>query len=783
MILRSKRHVCLISAAWILGILLAYRPESFGIRMIVLLAGFLAAVAAVNITVYDRKKEMAAVCLILAAVTIVSFFWSSFRIQEYASVQAQLKSGSVIRLTGVVYRKTQKADHYLYYLKETAYRDPGQEGTAPSVRKSGRVLLYMEDDDIPAGALLCAVGRMECFEHAANDGQFDAADWYQTQNIAFRMFPETITVISQPGFSWKESLYQVQKRISHVFRTQLNARDAGVLGAMVLGNRGMLDGEVRDSYQSAGISHILAISGLHISILGAGIFRTLRRLRFSYLFSAAAGAGVVLCYAVMSQMAVSTQRALIMYLLLTAAQVCGRTYDPVNALAAASLVILIHCPESLFQSGFLFSFLSMAAVVFLIPKGKTVKNRVLSGLILQLFLFPVTAWFYYEVPLFSLFLNLLIIPLCSWLLGFGLLGGCAGLLFPKLSGWIFLVCHFILNLYDLAVRAVNFLPFGTVITGRPGPGTVILYELILIVLCMLIRYRDKVRSSLGRIAAAAAFLVLFTAILHPQADPFCITFLDVGQGDGICISDGGGRHVMIDGGSSGEKELGKYTLEPFLKYHGVRRIDAWILTHGDYDHYSGLLELLQDQFPVRCLLLAEAMPHDSAWVQLTEAAAANNTRVVYVRAGNRIALKNSQMSCLYPGGNDWGEDANALSQTWLFQTQGLSVLFTGDIGQEQEERMLERGLIPDLDILKAAHHGSKYSSCPAFLETAQPEYTVLSCGEGNRYGHPHKETLERLEEAGSKIERTDRMGAISVRMRKEGFQIESYAEKKHARRR
>ncbi len=376
------------------------------------------------------------------------------------------------------------------------------------------------------------------------------------------------------------------------------------------------------------------------------------------------------------------------------------------------------------------------------------------------------------------------------------MGGLLGLYFTQISKWILILCHFILLLYEKSIAVVNCLPFSQVITGKPSAWMMLFYYVVLVGVCL--RYLGKKTDSgmCGQspysemrnrhpntevpdryqepgtpdrypgftVPGAVRFLpvVLLIFILFVPKREFCrVDFLDVGQGDGIYLSDGTGMHVMIDGGSSSENEVGAYRIEPFLKYHGVKKVDVWILTHGDEDHYSGLLELLEDGYPVEYLLLATSMPEDETRETLIEAAEANGTEVVFAKAGDFIRLTDAEMTCLYPSAEDTGEDTNALSQVWMFEKDGMSVLFTGDIGEEQEELLIERGLLSDCVVLKAAHHGSKYSSCAEFLEALLPEYTVISCGEGNSYGHPHAETLQRLEDAVSEILQTQEVGQIT----------------------
>ena len=211
---------------------------------------------------------------------------------------------------------------------------------------------------------------------------------------------------------------------------------------------------------------------------------------------------------------------------------------------------------------------------------------------------------------------------------------------------------------------------------------------------------------------------------------------------------------MIDGGSTDEKQVGKYRIRPFLKYNRVKKIDVWIITHGDEDHYSGALELVQSGYPVDYLVLAGAMPDDDSRQTLEAAARQNHTEVVRVSAGDSLDLEGCIMRCLYPDEEETGNDVNALSQVWSLEKDGLSVLFTGDIDAETEEKLMKRKLLEQYTILKAAHHGSrKFILCGISGNSFSGLYDY-SCGEGNFYGHPHRETVDRLKKTGSMILQT-----------------------------
>lgn len=779
MILDNKRHLCLCAAAFVLGIILSERPGKIWIFLCALLSAAL--ICAVKMC--KNKREAGAVGCLLAAAAVFSFFLCSRQEYQYQIIIGQFESGTQMQVEGIVCQKEAKSNSYLYYLKHTFFTIDNQ------TCYGGRILLYDDNDQIPIGSVMRAEGEAENFQHALNEGNFDMAEFYRMQNITFRVYADWTEQRVSPPNLWRERLYLLQRRVSDVFSRELNERDAGILCTLVLGNKSQLDTEIRQMYQGAGISHILAISGLHISVLGFGIYRFLRKIKCSYPLAALFSSVVVCGFALMSGFGVSTRRAFIMYLFMMGAQVFGRTYDSGNALAVAALVILIQNPLALYQSGFLFSFITLLSITLFAPfcqnpfiergelnfRDKFLRRFRISAAI-QLWILPFTAWFYYEVPIYALFLNLLVLPLCSWLLGFGILGGVTGMVFPVISKWLLVICHLILDVYEHAINIIGILPGSKVITGKPPMWILVCYYMLLAGICLFyhvvlhlgvkrsanLRFPGRHQRLKRCLAAGSILAVLLLCLFFPGKEQFRVDFLDVGQGDGVCISDGRGTHIFVDGGSSSEKQVGTYRILPFLKYHQIREIDAWIITHGDDDHISGLLEVLEAGYPVTYLVLAEAMPRDDKWELLVSAADAAAVKVVYVSAGDELNVENAKMKCLYPSREEEGEDANGLSQVWSLTTEGMSVLLTGDIGTKQEQLLLERETIDEAVVLKTAHHGSRNSSDEAFLAKISPEIAIISCSEHNRYGHPHKETLERLKSVGCRICQTWEKGQICV---------------------
>ena len=332
------------------------------------------------------------------------------------------------------------------------------------------------------------------------------------------------------------------------------------------------------------------------------------------------------------------------------------------------------------------------------------------------------------------------------------------------------------------------------IMGRPAWWQLLLYYLILTMILLYFAYTlrkiddaeyqklpflpEKHRKKLkylGKILPALCIIFM----VHIPSGSFEMTMLDVGQGDGIFLHTPGKQNILVDGGSTSEKQVGKYRLLPFLKSRGIRQIDYMIATHADEDHINGLEELINmsgDGYRIYQLLLPDVADKDqSGYVLLRKAAEQKHIPVRYLSTGSYFQSGGVSFICLNPAAGSAFDSANAESITLSMQYQNFSCLFTGDLegaGEEALQDIISSAKtrqsyhIPEhYTVLKVAHHGSKNSTGEELLHRLNPEYALISCGRKNRYGHPHKELLERLATSGTDIRRTDEKGALSVILR------------------
>ena len=699
---------------------------------------------------------------------------------------------------------------------------------------------------LPPGTSCSVSGDLGTFEAPRDPGEFDTRLYHSIRRHAFALYDAVIgpaaagasdgqqNVTAQTGqaghaaarqYGIGERLRRCRIRLRRVLFTYLDPEDAGMAGAVLLGEKGLTDPERKNIYRDSGIIHILAISGLHIGILGSGLYRLLARryrirlpgstgdagcLRFRILPQPAAGivsALAMVLYGIMTGWPVSACRAVIMFILQRSAGLLRRTYDMPTAIGAAAILILVPEPYLLFDSGFILSF---GAVSCLAVLSETVRSSLAKAVLFQLGMLPLLLRQNLFFPLAGILLYLLILPLTEMLLVSLLLltgiGIAAMLPVPALSaaarmtgGWVGMV----LDLIDRLAGTAAGRGFCALMPGRPGILRVVLYyALILTALTWYAqdtgtlrrrRQSPQGRTWAGAAAKAAAVTALYAAALglllvraHTGLD---ICMLDVGQGDGILIRCGA-ANILVDGGSSTRQDLYGRQLFPCLACYGVSRLDMLLISHDDADHVNASYALLQDG-RIRVDMLAlpdiDAGGRGEWYEKLLAAAGEQGIPVVLLAEGDTADVGDLRIRVLSPVRHAVCENANEGSLTFLLSYGSFDALFTGDLEGAAEERLTSAcagridTLLSDgrLELLKTAHHGSAYSTSGAFLQVFRPELSIISCGVNNRYGHPHRETLERLKAAGSRILRTDEGGAVLIRYREgRGYTAGSFLDRR-----
>ncbi len=776
-----------------------------------------------------KKRPLCAICILFLVIQSIRVLFSGVEEMQPSALEKVVSYGEKqVELAGTVYRIEEKKKVTAVFLKDSTV------SVADQMLNESEILVYISQNEtersteIKIGNRAAASGEAEVFEPARNPGNFDQKTYYLRQGIHVLVWAEQFRILSHDKKPVRQFLSEVRGRWNELLLRHLGDYYGGTMSAILLGEKSGLDAGMKTMYQKSGISHLLAISGLHMTFLGMGIYNLLRKAGCGFTISGLTGGVLLILYSLMIGAGVSSLRALIMFMVRIGAEITGRDYDLLTSLFLSAAILCFRQPLYLTDAGFQLSYGAILGIALFSPvfsemfgcaqvsdrkrrlerrktgriarvqsKGFTILLWILNGLSTSLavnvFLLGPLLWFYFEVPPYSVFLNLIVIPVMPVAMGAGVAGSALSLMSDAAGGAVLQICGGVLRSYDQVCTWAGMLPCNRFVAGKPDAPWIVVYYLVLAGLWILFKYiagkreqEEEKRKSGNKISnksrkpcrlpgcailffAAGMALVCRGGFRLP--DEAQITVLDVGQGDGIHI-----RHdslnCLIDGGSSDVSSVGTYRLEPYFLSRGVDALDYVFVTHGDDDHISGVREMLENQtfgVKIRNLVMPPLEYQDEKLIELAQIAVKNGTRVTVMDPGDKITTgaaeeeKGMILTCIGPESGLEVEPGNETSLVLDLSFGEFDMLFTGDVEGSGEESLISSGLLRDYDVLKAAHHGSENSGTEEFLQITAPEYAVISAGKDNRYGHPHAETLQRLNDAGCTVYSTQDNGAVMIR--------------------
>ena len=723
-----------------------------------------------------------------------------------------------------------------------------------------KLILYLPKESTGEGSMplplpgqICSVkGHFLELSPATNEGEFSLPSYYKGEGISGVFQAKTIELVRGESSPFAKELFTLKQSLGNRIDALFPEETAGFLKSLFLGERSGITLSEKSLYQSAGISHILAISGLHLSLLGGFFYRLLRKTKLSSLLSSLITSFFLFSYFLFTGSSHSAFRALFMLFLRFAAIQLGKGKDLLSQLSFALLFLLWLNPLSLYSIGMQCSFFTLF-VFFLLEErpGKAVRkkkekalskickkhalgfskhpslllkfpaylsklipcllstlpHRLQGSFLFYLALLPLFSLTQFSFPLYAPLLNLLLLPL----LPFFFLLGAISILLSYLPEQDFLLLRlfsfssrFLLNLlfqiFHLFMEKSLALPFSQILLGKMQALSVMFYFLFL----YLLFFFPKAKSL--SLLLSLGFLLSLPLYLPKPPKELEITALDVGQGDGFVLRKGA-LVFTIDNGSTSKNLFPEQIFFPYCKAKRIQHIDYALLTHCDRDHISGIQALLEKNPSISLshLILPASALQDHRYDLLKRLAYNHGADVSYWQKGDELVFSEQgiclsakktawaenpstnkkrgpdttghqlHIRCFYPNDSTYIEEANAHSIGCLLEYGHFRMLFTGDMPKESEEALLENcretEASPIVDVLKLAHHGSKTSSCPSFLSETRAKFALFSYGKKNRYGHPHKNTVENCQKYRLFPLETAKLGEILIKTNGEQFEI------------
>ena len=704
------------------------------------------------------RRPAALIAFIMAAAILVTD-----SITGYTSDYLEGLEGNNAAVTGRVVSIVKKDDEYfkLQLSDVSIISDNG----ARSYKKKILVNVYSDIADYRTVLWdrVYITGEVSIPKERSNPGTFDYRRYLKSVGIRCIITAENIENVKKAG-GIAALLKSAKCRTADIFESALGDDSAVVMG-LLFGETSGIDEDIIETFRRGGTAHVLAVSGLHLGLLYSFLCRFKRKKR-----SIPADIAIVLAltaYTALAGFTASVVRACLMIFIHIAGNHLNRRYDLISSTCVSMIIILAVNPMQIYSAGFQMSFLAVITLGIMIPLiQKKIKGILLPMIAVQTGMVPYTMYVFNYVSLTSVISNIPVYFIAAAMIpaGISVIAFC----------WLPVIAKPAAMITGLFVKLLlwcnDFTYMGGVFTFDVASPSVIflaVYYIFIFYMCSEAGQIALIRRNYKKIAAVFAAAVICGAgcsvYLSDGFEKTDMVFVDVGQGDCLHIK-AGGKNLLIDGGGSFNYNVGKSTLKPYLLKNGVTKIDMAIATHLHTDHYQGLKELSQT-YRIKKLGVYEANSVNENHLKKEF----KTDEILYLAAGDVINMgRNVSVEVLSPDrGNPLDEkDENKNSLVLRVNVKGSSVLMTGDIDEKGEKTLIADTDIK-ADILKIAHHGSRYSSCEKFIAVAAPKIAVIQVGK-NTYGHPSEEVIKRLEEHKITVLRNDEQGAVGIRVNKAG---------------
>lgn len=652
---------------------------------------------------------------------------------------------------------------------------------------------------INPGDLLSLRGSLSVPAGSRNDGEFDYRKYLFNKGI-FKMFRvngySNIRILSYGhlDFLMQEIIYPAKTYSIECIEKQSSGDELQFLKGLVTGDRSDISEEVRQAFMDAGVSHLIAVSGLNVAYLVLSLTLICSIFRMKTSITLAIIILFLIFYCMLTGNTASIIRASLMGGLILISSRIQRRPQFYNILGISACIILIFDSRQLFDAGFILSFTATISMVWIYEKidkqfiskinvtgseiSKLKKNFLIAfftTLAAQIGTLPVTAIYFGKISIISLAVNVVAVPLANLSLAIGFMQIALSIFSETLASLTAETNNILLSLQLHIIKYSADLPGSSFYVKE-----IDLIQMTAIYICIIaVAASASLREFILRSILSVVLITLLLTGAFSDIQMLEISALDVGQGDCIVIQTPDDKCIVVDCGNSiNGFDSGEKTLAPFLRRKGISTVDLLILTHNHADHIGGG-KYITDNFDIRQIIYSAKGKGEKLAAELLAKARKKKSLLHEAQSGDMIdGFRDLRLYFLFPNLNhttsvnsEMSENLNNSSVVFLLKYRETEILFTGDIEVEAEKYIADKyGDFLAADVLKSAHHGSNTSSSPEFLSFTKPESVIISCGRSNKFGHPSGEVLNRLKFIGSEIFRTDRNGGFTLRS--DGYTIE-----------
>lgn len=648
--------------------------------------------------------------------------------------------------------------------------------TAKIVRNNKKILINIKmSQDIPSikyGDSLYIEGEFKQPEEARNYKGYNYKQYLKTKKIIGTVELEKVKILKSSNGSF---IHNIQKYIRDTINGTLTDEEGNLLLAILLGDKDKLSEDIQESFKTSNLSHMLAVSGAHVSYIILGLTYVLQNSIIGKKNGKIVCIIFLLAFMAITNFTPSVTRACIMAILTLLSSIIYRKSDVYTNISVAALITLIFNPYSLLDLGFQLSYGGTIGIIIFIKRIQEkksnskvinyIKQMALVSIYANIIIIPIMMYHFNTVSFTFIISNIMASPILGIIVITGFLFIITSITVKPLTRLIAIFIKPILSILIKISQICSKLPFSNILVVTPYMFNVISYYAI-ILYCIKSKKNNKCKI----IICLLIVLILINFIIYIFPQKLRIFFIDVGQGDSTLIITPDKKTVLIDGGGSDSFDVGKKVLLPYLLDRRILKIDYVLISHFDTDHCGGILTIME-KVKVKNIIISEQAEHSENYERFKKLMIHKKIRLIEVKKGDKIKIERySEFKILFPTSRLLSENPlNNNSIVAQFNYNNFKMLFTGDIEKLAEQQILkaEKAEIR-ADILKVAHHGSKTSSIPEFIKAVKPKIALIGVGKNNTFGHPNQQTIKNLENIKCRIYRTDLQGEIIIKIDQKG---------------
>lgn len=768
-----QRPLLIVAISYIIGIVIGvYFRMSIPFILIILI---------INCIIINKKYLK--VIIIIIMTIIISSTETIYLNNRYDNINENLNAKS-IKLIGTICSQIEETDYkYIVTIKtEKRY-------------KNVKMIIYFNKDKVELEKLtygneIVITGKYNEPDGRRNYKGFNYKEYLKTKEIYGIIECESeVQVVKTKNLNFIQLAInnlsiKIQQNLDKILLKDTKDLAVGIL----LGVSSDIDSEVKQNFRDCNLSHMLAISGSHLTYLILGLNLLLNKKILGIRKCKVITIIIIIIFMLIVNMSSSIVRAGICTIISILGTLIYRKSDSYTAIAISLLFSLIKNPFSLFNIGLQLSYLATLGIIIFytmlskikISEGKLKKyiiENIISTLSANILILPITTYYFNTIPTNFLLSNLVAGPVLGISLIFELITVFISFISIKLAQIPGAVVNVCLILLTKITKIISKIPNITVVT--PKIASVILIYIIILNVWLYTNKKNIYKNlKISRLLCILIIIILIINFLNIERT-MRIYFIDVGQGDSSLICTPTGKNILIDGGGSRTPEkydVGEKVLLPYLLDRRIKKLDYIIVSHFDADHAQGI-ETVIDKIKVKNIVVSRQASQSVEYDKIIKMCKEKKIKIIDAKRGEKIVIdKYAYFDILHPGDillddGKGGLNANAIvaKLNYKMDNKLFTVLFTGDIEYDAEQELVkEYGNKLKSDILKVAHHGSKTSSSQEFINLVKPEIALIGVGKDNTFGHPNESVLERLRDLKCKIYRTDENGEISIKVKREG---------------